>query len=800
MLKIDRQQTIEGVTVYGDDERPQLFYLLPSNLSFRIDDNGKPVFKFVKYRFPIDREDGRKGGGFVFFDVALEVPAAKEQKIRQQLQAGLDALYQSQPLPPLLAPLLGGWGGRGGQTPPVELGSITFTRGTCDFLLSDTSGALIQKVTGAGKPSLYGKNVAAFAMELTPEGATLFEQTMQGQGVGGVAVAYDLWMWARMPAIEGRAWFHGHEFYAFTQSITIDYSLCGDDEYVESIREQAYSSETMGVELNPGFAIPGDAEGTRKIVDSVRSSLQKGLETAVARKALKPIDPVAADKRELPEGDFEKVTRDFSTTKDVHYEQTYSETSVIEWNVAPRGNVPNITSMAGPDGKPFLWKDYAIEVDLNDPFFRQINVTLGVNADFAALPIHSVEVHLEYKSGATHQIGEYAFTDPAKVERFASYTEGDVQDYEWWYEVNYKGEAQTFKSEPKRTDERVLTVNVDDLGILHVDVEAGDIDFAQVGSVQIAFEYEAASGKVERQFTLTKDARASGVKEVIFEPRLRPYRWKPKFFMVDGTEQEGEWSDGFSDKVFVNDPFGVTKTVALRAAGDLVGEIDQIFLDLKYADGAFERTTSVALSATTPFFDWRFSVPGEGKGTVTYSGQIRRKNGTIEPIEPTTAESMTILVGEILADRMTVAVVPSLLDFATVKLARVALRYSDPAKPQAKDFLFSAADPAPKDWDVELTDPAKRDYTWQATYFGHNGDQVTMDPVSSTEPTVILQPPALTPANPAPVPIGQPAPAPTPPAPVPTPVAPAPVAPAPAPAPAPDPFTPAGPPPAGPQG
>jgi hypothetical protein len=749
VLKIDRQQTIEGVTVYGDDKSDHKFYLLPSNLSFRLDDNGKPVFKFVKYRFEVDRPDGKKGGGYVFFDVALEVPKEKEDRIKAQLQAGVDAAYQSGQAPGTLLGLFGWITGRSGPPPQVELGTITFTRGTCTFLLSDSSGALIQKVNSAAKPSLYGKNVAAFSLELTPEGATLFEQTMQGEGVGGVAVVYDMWMWAQLPPLTGNAWFFGHEFYSFYQTIDIDERLCGDDDYRETIREQLYSSETLGVDITTGFAIPGDPDGTRKLVDSVRSSLQRALEEAVARKALKPIDPVAAEKRELPEGDFEHVTRDMQLVKDIRWTESYSETSTIEWNVAPQGNVPNITSMKGPDGKPFAWKDYAIEVDLNDPFYKQLNVSIGVNADFQTLPIHSVEVHLDYNQGATRQIREYQFSDPSKIEKFATYIENDVWDYQWWYEVNYKGSAKTFKSEPKKTDERILTVNVDELGILHVDIEVGDLNFDQVASAQVTFEYDAASGKIEEQFVFDKTNRTASIRKAIFEPRERPYRSKTKLIMADGQEHVGEWIEGYAAKLFVNDIFTQTKTVSVRAAGDLQNEIDTIFVDLVYDDAAekFTQTASPALSASSPFFDWQFAVPGEGKGVVSYSGEIRRKNGTVEAIPKTVATGATIMVGEIVADKLVLTVLGDLLDFKQVKLAKVALRYEDLANAvtQAKDLIFRDGSPE-QTWEVELKDKTKREYTWEAAYFLVDGTKRTAGPERSSEQTLVLQVPALAPA------------------------------------------------------
>jgi len=57
MLQIDLVQLIEGVTVYGDDERFNLFYPIPQSPRYRRYDDGRLAFSFMKYRFPVDRPD-----------------------------------------------------------------------------------------------------------------------------------------------------------------------------------------------------------------------------------------------------------------------------------------------------------------------------------------------------------------------------------------------------------------------------------------------------------------------------------------------------------------------------------------------------------------------------------------------------------------------------------------------------------------------------------------------------------------------------------------------------------------------
>ena len=67
------EATVPGVSIYGDDQLPWVFSVLASQPTFRLDDKGRPVFKFIKYRLPLDRPDGKKGGALVAFDVEFAV-------------------------------------------------------------------------------------------------------------------------------------------------------------------------------------------------------------------------------------------------------------------------------------------------------------------------------------------------------------------------------------------------------------------------------------------------------------------------------------------------------------------------------------------------------------------------------------------------------------------------------------------------------------------------------------------------------------------------------------------------------
>ncbi|MBI1180088.1 MAG: hypothetical protein GC201_05980 [Alphaproteobacteria bacterium] len=728
MLQIDKVQTIGDVTVYGDDSSDHTFYLVPQTPRFRLED-GKPVFKFIKYR-ELRKEGDDLFGGVCAFDTEFVVAPDKLATVTGELQKQVNALYQPS-----------------GRTPPqVIVAPLTYTGGTANLNIGEGS-TLVQKVRGAGKPSLYGNNVATFWVELTKEGSTVFEQALQGQG-GFVSVIYDLHIWAKLPPITARGWWNASQFYSFVQTIDTDDNFWSEDSYQETIRETMIKREVMGTEFNfvgnPGMS----ADDQRKMEEEIRSAITKQVEDAVERNMLKEIEKVDPDTKSLREDQgIEDIKRTVSKTQIASVNISFKQSSVIEWPIAPQGLLPNITTMKGPDGKVFNWNDYALDVDLNDPFFQTLEVSVRVNADFKNLPIFDVEVKLSYPFGQNPAVQEYTFDSPDDVGKFRTFIADKNRKYKYVYQVNYKGDSRVFTSEEVTTDDTQLTINVDDLGILMVDIAAGDINFSQVSQAQIKVRYEDSGlTPIERQFTMTQQQNTFQIREVIFKPRTKPIKYDVKYFMTDGREFEVKGKEQDAPQLYINDPFSANKTVGLRAVGDLNTKIQSIMVDLVYKDPGnnnYTQTKSMALSKATPFFDWTFPVIDENAGEVRYSGTIQYMDGTTQDIPETAATRSTIQLGDVVADRLEITVVPDLIDFASVKLVNVSLHYTDDANhvDERKDLLFKAGEQA-KNWTVDLKNKTARDYTWSARFFMADGSRKELTDQPGEGETVILEIPA----------------------------------------------------------
>jgi hypothetical protein len=494
--------------------------------------------------------------------------------------------------------------------------------------------------------------------------------------------------------------------------------------------------------------VPGmPADEQAKTEKTIRDTITRQLEDAVERNMLQAIQKENPDTTSLREGqDIEDIKRVVERREvgDVRIEWT--ENRVIEWSVLPQGTLPNITSLKDPDGRVYAWKDFATDVSLDDPFFRTIEVNLRVNADFKNLPIFNVVATLEYPHGSSALTESYTFAQPDDVAKFRTFREGDKTKFRFSYKVNYTGASQVFTSPIVETADTELTINVDDLGVLSVDIEPGDINFALIPRAQLVLRYEDAGiTPFERQVTLTAENASHRIREVLFKRRDKPIKYQVRYFMADGRETLGPWIEQMSQQVYVNDLLAARRTIGVRAIGDLQGRIGSIAIDLEYRDEANDdiQTISVMLSKSSPFFDWEIATKAETGGIVRWTERITFADGTSKAKDWQVATGNTVFVGELVEAHMAVMVVPDLLDFSAIKLVNVSLRYRDQANDVdlRKDLLFRPGDEA-KTWTVPLKDGAARDYTWSARFFFADGSRRELVDQASSGDTLILEMPA----------------------------------------------------------
>ena len=93
----------------------------------------------------------------------------------------------------------------------------------------------------------------------------MFDAAMKGDGASLVSVVYDLSFWVKLPPLTAEVWFNASQFYSFYQSIDTDWSVWGEDDYRETVREKFLESQSGGTVVNFDFTLP-DPEQAEIIV------------------------------------------------------------------------------------------------------------------------------------------------------------------------------------------------------------------------------------------------------------------------------------------------------------------------------------------------------------------------------------------------------------------------------------------------------------------------------------------------------------------------------------------------------
>ena len=506
MLLLEGSENFPEAEVYRDDLNDMHFYVLPQVPILRRD-AGKAVFKFVQYRTLKPMANGDVGAALVFMDVELALTPAQEQALRVKLAEKVKER-------------------RGAANPaPVDpnaiiLGRPQISKATVTVEVLADSGNLVQKVNNAGKPSIYGNNVVAMSAELNQLGAPIFEAVMKSQGAGGVRVVYDLEFAARLPPVKATGTWNASKFYSFAQTVDFEENFWSEDDFSENISELFINSESRVVDVNPGALVNTDP-GVAKLLETVRDTVGRQLDEAVKRNLLEAIPPESRDFSKIRGEDFENIKRTVTTNKISSVSISFHESQVTNVNRVPQTNMQSMVSQG------FNWDDYAIEVDTDDPFCRQLNLTIQVNADFENLPIFSVDVSIDYPPWtARHGVQTFSFRKADDIGKFTAFIEDNSTKFKYSYVVNYKGESRVFTSRPLDHEGNDLKINVDELGLWLVDVEVGDMNFEQVSRAVLTLEHPEVEPGVPpvSRFQIDKDNKKFEVKERCCCGRRSPIR------------------------------------------------------------------------------------------------------------------------------------------------------------------------------------------------------------------------------------------------------------------------------------
>ncbi len=640
--------SVRGATVFRDDADPDQLWVLPAppTLAAR---PGEPGLTLYTYRHdltdnPADDPTRARGGGLAFFDVESVPPP-------------LGALTAE------VATLAG--------RPDAVVSPVVFRSGTVRAIVAAGEGdSLVESVTHTTAASPVAPHRATFALELSPEGATLVEQAALG-GALPVGVAYELRFLALTPALHARVRMSYDRLYDhFSASLGFTY-------YVQAKLDLNLAwlveNDLIDVEIT-AFTDEADAQRQRELVmglvgarvqqDFFRSAVPAtpppGAGSALGTMLEGLLGGTAVSSASAL---FVLKARVEVVREEKDFELVYDGRTAVELTHVSTGL---LSSMVAGGAPPRIQ-----ELDLDDAFFGVLRVEVVPNLDFDEMPdLTRAVVHLakgDHRASvelAPDRLERALFRVPLTDPRDDAYTVS--------YAFHFDGDPATGGSVvtagPFTTRSRVLVVDpLGHLDYVRVRLVLGVVDPALVARVDVALRLVARdTGEPVAGGTVTLDPTRTDAVWRHHLPPGGPYRVLLATTWEDpaGTRHDGERAElpAGATSFVVRGPFRDTLTVSVVPAFDPSSGATHAVVELEYvdgahrvartltflaADGAVEQTVDLPLlDPARRTYRWRQTVFGPGEPVATPWADADQRVLVVAGARPTTGRVRLVWVGD----------------------------------------------------------------------------------------------------------------------------------------------------------
>lgn len=287
----------------------------------------------------------------------------------------------------------------------------------------------------------------------------------------------------------------------------------------------------------------------------------------------------------------------------------YNRQDAIQRTYAPQGFFGLLLQdLAEPD-KVF------VEVDLDDPFFRQMSIDASMPIDMERIGLASAQVALDYGDPAdpqNHRHEDFIFdrANPGDRrfefflnKRFETTYRFSV-DFHFLPQSGWDGTRFSYRIPAQQTDDRTLFINpFEHLGFLEVRVFPNEIDADIVQSTDVHIAHLRLDGTEERERVLTVLPNSA---EQVWrfradEPQALSYRFRLVHHLKDGTTREAGPSTSRATRLPVNDPFDDALAIDFVPLFDPAAT-RMVFIDVEYDDvpNNYRRRERVSLEPGGP--------------------------------------------------------------------------------------------------------------------------------------------------------------------------------------------------------
>ncbi|UHD15080.1 hypothetical protein [Thiocapsa bogorovii] len=780
--------TGETATVFQDDAQFWRFYAIPGFPTVRLTPDGDPVFQLIKYAFSdaAREEDPElpRGGGYMVFDSELKVSAEHRDHIIADLQSWVDAEWERMkhmPNDKLRTLELGAtfvdtigehWGQegmRGTRRASASRGSTTFLTMPGSGFEPPTTGApapqvvigeplwisgnvtmsapqstgLVQHATTERPASLIGNNVAAFNMDLTPDGATFMQKTLVGEDGGGatdlspIQVVYQIKMLAKLPPATMYVKFNTASIYHSVQELFHEHHNCTDDYFTsENLMSTAIEAGLITVKIDMGGVQDDDLE--QMMMQQAMNMVQQLLTDRFAEKEREPMEEWADS--DLAESSNEVYRLKQVTEVDMtNFEHTMEINTTTEFEIAPQGTLAVFFH-----GRTDMDK-FVRQILLGDAFFNTLGLKARAFANWEEDEIAFVEIEIKYSHGGQIKTQTFTFTatDNDPKEWDPSVIAGN-RDYEYRWRVAFEGREPEDWSRWNKETTRNLNVSVETPGILSTEVTGVGLDFENIlDAVLVHLKYEDGSNDVPEsgQSILLAPDRPSGTWRLpLYAPWEKPIDYRVEYLLKTGTSIEVGWekTDGPTQNILIKPPEIDVLDVPLVPAG-IWTDVIQSVVSLRYQDGDYHRDAQYNFKKSDEFKKWAVILLDPNKRAFEYRILSTFLNGDTQETEWLSRDGDQALGLKVVGPpRLEVRVTGAVLDFASTPLAKVDLEYDDPEGERDVESVSLQKPDDVKIWSIPIREGGPKRYRYQTTYFPVEGDPVEREWETTEDELIVV--------------------------------------------------------------
>lgn len=780
--------TGETATVFQDDSQFWRFYAIPGFPTVREDANGNPVFLLIKYAFSDqsreENPDLARGGGYMVFDSELKLSEDHLEEITNDLQdhvkrewndlrqrgnkrvreLTVGATFQD-----TIGPHWAQAGHEGGrrasattdpemtlrmpphdvdapvpsEEPKVVIGEPLWKSGKVTMNAPESEG-LVQNKVGERPASLIGNNVAAFNLDLTPDGATFMQKTLVGEdGTGAtdltpIQVVYELTMAAKLPPATMFLAFNTSSLYHSVQELFHEHTNCTDDYFTsESMMSMAVEAGLITVKIDMGGVTDEDIQ--QMLMQQAMTTTQQLLAEKFAKKERAPMEEWADE--DLQESSSEVYRLKQVTEIDMtDFRQTIELNTTTEFTIAPQG-----TLQAFFRGRADM-DAFVREIDLDDDFFKTLALKARAFANWEEDDVAFVELEVKYGRGSEMKTQTFTFTpEDAEPKEWDPSLIDSKREYEYRWRVGFEGRDAGEWSDWDDSTTRNLNVSVETPGKLNVEVSGVGLDYENVlDAALVHLRYADPSNDVPmagRSILLSPERPSGTWTRQLFAPWDKPLEYRVEYLLKSGTTVEEDWTntDGPTQNVLVTRPDVDVLDLTLIPAGDWT-DVIQAVASLRYSDGDYHRDVQFNFKAAEEFKKWAVLMLNPERRKFEYRVLATFRNGDTQETEWLEREGDQALPVQVEGPpRLNVKVTGAVLDYASTPLAKVDLEYNDPeGERDVETFSLQTATDVHA-WSVPLREDGPRNYRFKTTYFPIEGDPVERD-WENTETELIVVP------------------------------------------------------------